>query len=98
MISIDGVEMVGVAEAAVLADRSQETIRRWVWSGRIPAVKSGQKLYVRRSDVARTTPREERAGSTMSLAEWAARLDEVRTGAVGASAADLVIEDRRRRR
>lgn len=32
---------LSVREAAMRADRSEETIRRWIWSGRLPAVKRG---------------------------------------------------------
>ena len=39
-----------VREAASRAHRSEETIRRWIWSGKLPAVKRGHVYYV---DVAR---------------------------------------------
>ena len=32
---------VSVREAARRAGRTEETIRRWIWSGRLPAVKRG---------------------------------------------------------
>ncbi len=90
MIMIDGVEMVDVREAARLAGRTPETIRRWVWSGRLAATKNGNKLLVPRPDlVASSDDRPPRAGS---LAEWAAELPTTRRGAKTAS--DLVLDDR----
>jgi hypothetical protein len=94
MIVIDGVEMVDVREAAELSHRTPETIRRWVWSGRVAAVKDGNKLFVRRSDVASSVSRDR--DSAHSLREWARRLPRRETG-TGASAADLVLDDRAER-
>lgn len=37
---------VTVQEAARLVHRSPETIRRWIWSGKLPAIKRGNKYYV----------------------------------------------------
>ena len=101
------VQELTVQEAAQRARRSPETIRRWIWSGRLPATKRGNTYYVdvvhleglvmemgaaeHKSDTAR-------AGS---LAEW---LDEVQRWKSGLAlpvretASDLVIEDRRARR
>jgi excisionase family DNA binding protein len=90
MIVIDGVEMVDVREAARLAGRTPETIRRWVWSGRLSATRSGNKLLVPRRDLlASSDPEAPRPGS---LAEWAAQLQAPRGGARTAS--DLVLDDR----
>ena len=90
MIVIDGVEMVDIREAARLAGRTPETIRRWVWSGRLSATRSGNKLLVPRRDLlASSDPEGPRPGS---LAEWAAQLQATRGGARTAS--DLVLDDR----
>jgi excisionase family DNA binding protein len=40
------VEEVTVQEAARRVGRSAETIRRWIWSGKLPATKRGNKYYV----------------------------------------------------
>lgn len=40
------VEEVTVQEAARRVHRSPETIRRWIWSGKLPATKRGNKYYV----------------------------------------------------
>lgn len=39
-------EEVTVQEAARRVHRSPETIRRWIWSGKLPATKRGNKYYV----------------------------------------------------
>lgn len=98
---VDGVEMVDVREAARLASRSPETIRRWVWSGKVHAVKYGTKLLIPRREVepAETGEMSERSAG-MTLSEWADMVQAraVRRGGVpGPSAADLVLEDRERR-
>jgi excisionase family DNA binding protein len=40
------VQEITVREAAHRTRRSPETIRRWIWSGRLPAVKRGNTYYV----------------------------------------------------
>ena len=92
MIVVDGVAMVDVREAAELSRRTPETIRRWVWSGRVHSVKNGNKLFVRRDDVAADSdaPADEPA---LSLLEWAKSLPR-KSDATGASARDLVLKDR----
>ena len=89
---------VDVAAAAAIAGRSTETVRRWVWSGRLRAHKRGKKLLIARSDL------EQLLGSTgarskPSLAEWLAALEKsgLKSGAGARTAADLVLEDRRTR-
>ncbi|MCX6397188.1 MAG: helix-turn-helix domain-containing protein [Propionibacteriales bacterium] len=94
---VDGVEMVDVREAAALASRSPETIRRWVWSGKVTATKYGTKLLIPRSQFA---PSEVAPPSGPTLAEWAAgiaaRATE-RPWTPGPSASDLLLEDRAER-
>jgi hypothetical protein len=94
MIIIDGVEMVDVREAARLSRRTPETIRRWVWNGQLAAIKNGNKLFVRRADLAGSTEVQET--TEPSLREWAQRLSREGAGN-GASAADLVLDDRAER-
>jgi len=92
-------EMIDVRGAAALVGRHPETVRRWVWAGRLAARRQGNRLVVARADVealAKTV-----GGATMTLGAWAdlARAtweDSARTGRQG-SAADLVIEDRAQR-
>jgi excisionase family DNA binding protein len=91
MIVVDGVERVDVHEAALLAGRSPETVRRWVWTGRVDAVKSGNKLLVRRSDVA---ARPDVEGQRLALGAWQELLAPADRSKSGVSARDLVAEDR----
>lgn len=103
MLLVDGVEMMDVREAAQLADRTPETIRRWIWSGRLAARRQGNRLLVTRRDLeslVRGAPSED----AMTLGEWTRLVDEHRragalgpTAQNGRSAADLVLEDRRSR-
>jgi excisionase family DNA binding protein len=46
-----GVEdkLISVREAAKECGRNPETIRRWIWSGKLPAEKLGNQLFVKRS-------------------------------------------------
>jgi hypothetical protein len=86
-----------VKAAARVAGRTAETIRRWVWSGRLSAQRRGNRLVVARGDVeALAGVGEQRP---LSLAEWARLAEAAMRGRRGPheSAADLVIEERRRR-
>jgi len=97
MAATDGVEMVGVREAAALVGRTPETVRRWVWSGRIQARKQGNRLLLDRNQVLATMG-ESRAGSSgpaLTLAEWVGLADARESrGRRGTSARDLVLDDR----
>jgi excisionase family DNA binding protein len=104
------VQEVSVREAAKIAHRSEETIRRWIWSGRLPAVKRGTSYRVDIRHLEEVMIElESRAGHSESPADTGneglqAWLEEVKAWKAGlatipgASAADLVIEDRRARR
>ncbi len=85
---VDGVEVLDVREAADYVARTPETVRRWVWSGRLPARRQGNRLLVARRDLDALlqAPRAE----TLSLREWAAQLPR----GTGRSAADVVLADR----
>jgi len=100
---IDGVEMVDVRRAAQLVRRTPETVRRWIWSGRLPAVRRGNRLLVARQALDDlTSSRTTTAGPELSLRAWAAlAADECRAAdrrpSVGKSAAELVLAGRRDR-
>jgi helix-turn-helix protein len=100
------VESEGVAEsagdeldiraAARLTGRSTETVRRWVWAGRLRARKRGTRLFVLRGDVEAITGSH--GSRPLSLTEWRAEADSVVSrSATGRSASDLVLADRRER-
>jgi Helix-turn-helix domain len=86
-----------VKAAARLAGRTAETIRRWVWSGRLRARKRGNRLFIARRDVEALA--RDGQGKQLSLSEWAKLAEAALRSRPGPheSAADLVIEERRRR-
>ncbi len=100
MVIVDGVEMLDVREAAALSRRTPETVRRWVWSGRLASRRSGNRLLVARADVERMSE-----GSVPSLParasglqQWVEEARQIWTGGRnGTSAADLVLRDREER-
>lgn len=94
MLTVDGVEVLDVREAAAYVSRTPETVRRWIWTGRVPATRQGNRLLVRRADLDALSGRGPAA--PLTLAEWAARLPQTGSGRAG-SAVDLVVEDRERR-
>jgi excisionase family DNA binding protein len=95
-----------VRQAAKRAGRSEETIRRWIWSGRLPAVKRGtsyridvvhlEQIMIEMEEgfIRHATPGVSWQEWLDEVAEWKSGLTTTRM----ASAADLVIEDRRARR
>lgn len=103
MVVVDGVEMLDVREAASLAHRTPETIRRWVWSGRLTARRHGNRLLLAKEQVEklagdRGDHSAERRSARMTLAEWVTLAQRTRGhGAPGVSARDLVLEERRSR-
>lgn len=87
-----------VRQAAALVNRHPETIRRWVWSGKLAATRVGTRLMVEREAVLAASGE---MGAKMTLAEWAekARAAQREMGVRrGVSASDLVIQDRAARR
>ena len=85
-----------VIAAAAMAGRSTETVRRWVWSGRLRAHKRGNKLLIAHADLARLLG-SRGISSGISLADWMADVESsgLKKGARSESAAGLVLEDRR---
>lgn len=91
MMVVDGVEVLAVREAAEYAGRTAETVRRWIWSGRLRARRQGNRLLVARRDL--DVLLQAPAGSPLTLREWAAQLPR----GEGSSAAELVLADRAER-
>jgi hypothetical protein len=92
MIVVDGVEMLEIREAAALVRRTPETVRRWVWSGRLHARTSADRLLVVRAEVERMVAEVPRP---LTLAEWADQAQAVLgPGEPGTTASDLVLSDR----
>ncbi|MHB8509251.1 MAG: helix-turn-helix domain-containing protein [Candidatus Dormibacteria bacterium] len=89
-------DLLTIREVAARVGRTPETVRGWVWSGRLPARKRGNRLVVTDTDLRRAAAFIQEA----NLAEWLASLKPASTRKSAArvrSAADLVLEDRRPR-
>jgi excisionase family DNA binding protein len=97
---------VTVREAARMAGRSEETIRRWIWSGRLPAVKKGTSYRIDvvhlQEVIVETQPDPRHQGSASnSMLEWLDAVAEWKRSVKttpGASASEMLIEDRHARR
>lgn len=44
-------ELVSVREVANECERNMETVRRWIWAGKLPAEKLGNQLFIKRGDL-----------------------------------------------
>jgi excisionase family DNA binding protein len=105
---------IPVREAARRVHRSPETVRRWIWSGRLPATKRGNTYYVDvmhlegiavEMGIAGFAEHNAENAPPSHLAAWLADVDHWKSGLAAASgpavrttASDLVIEDRHARR
>jgi excisionase family DNA binding protein len=95
-----------VREAAQRVRRSEETIRRWIWTGRLPARKQGTSYRIDIAHLDHVAIEYEpehrgREAEESGLSSWLDDLDQWKAGLSarpGTSAAGLVIEDRRARR
>ncbi|HET9476857.1 MAG TPA: helix-turn-helix domain-containing protein [Dehalococcoidia bacterium] len=45
--------LLTVREVARLCHRSEETVRRWIWSGKLPARKLGNQLFITEGEISR---------------------------------------------
>lgn len=45
-------ELINIREAAKQCGRNPETVRRWIWSGKLRAEKLGNQLFIKRDDLA----------------------------------------------
>ncbi|MFW6105121.1 MAG: helix-turn-helix domain-containing protein [Chloroflexota bacterium] len=43
-------ELISVKDAAKESRRNMETVRRWIWAGKLPAQKLGNQLFIKRDD------------------------------------------------
>ena len=96
-----------VRQAAKRAGRSEETIRRWIWSGRLPAVKRGTSYRIDVMHLEQvmvefeTDSSGHHATPNQSMIDWLDEVAEWKRGlksTPGVSAVDLLLEDRRARR
>jgi|WetSurMetagenome_2_1015567.scaffolds.fasta_scaffold176298_3 excisionase family DNA binding protein len=44
-------KLISVRDAAKECGRNPETVRRWIWSGKLPAEKLGNQLFVKKSEL-----------------------------------------------
>jgi len=56
--------LLTVREVARACNRSEETVRRWIWSGRLPSRKFGNQHFIDPADVAALRPESPRAADT----------------------------------
>ncbi len=98
-----GAQEISVREAARLSRRSAETIRRWIWSGRLPARKVGNSYRVDLVHLVRVTAVDQAEGAEPApgsgrLAAWLDGVDQWKRELSGAgqaaTAADLVLRER----
>jgi excisionase family DNA binding protein len=105
---------ISVREAARRTGRSPETVRRWIWSGRLPATKRGNTYYVdvlqlegiavemgitgHRAGTEAATEAGRLAAWLQELAQWKSGLSGQAGRTARETASDLVIEDRHARR
>jgi excisionase family DNA binding protein len=95
MMVVDGVEMLDVREAAAVVGRTPETLRRWIWAGKLAARKHGNRLLVARDDLDALMASAKRGPVT--LAQWMKLVDDRVPSGKSPSAADLVLADRYQR-
>lgn len=64
-------DLISVREAAAVCHRSEETVRRWVWSRKLSAQKIGNQLFVKRSDLTQLSRQSgrKRAGRPLRVPE-----------------------------
>ncbi len=53
MVAQDEDRLLTVREVARACGRSEETVRRWIWSGKLPARKLGNQLFVSAEEAGR---------------------------------------------
>ncbi|MDO8689134.1 MAG: helix-turn-helix domain-containing protein [Dehalococcoidia bacterium] len=96
-MAIDLEGLITIREAARECHRSPETVRRWVWGGKLHAEKVGNHLFVSRSDlglVCQRTEADRRAARLAALDE----LDELRERIRRYAGTFNVVEDLERSR
>lgn len=64
-------DFITVKQAARECHRTSETVRRWIWEGKLPAQKLGNQLFVKRDELARLTLWNKRTGGAERLAALA---------------------------
>lgn len=64
-------DLINIKEAAQRCNRNMETVRRWIWGGKLPARKLGNQLFIKEKDLAlfcrETATVQYDAGSTTGI-------------------------------
>lgn len=68
-------KLVTVRQAALECGRNMETVRRWIWSGKLPAQKLGNQLFIKRGDL--QSLRLNLRGATQKKTNWPQLIKEV---------------------
>jgi excisionase family DNA binding protein len=92
-------DVINVREAAQQCGRNAETVRRWIWDGKLPARKLGNQLFIKKKDLAlfcREAAVAYRAegdiksgpGASLDIATeidnmWEERMSNIKPGAAG---------------
>ncbi|MBI4286397.1 MAG: helix-turn-helix domain-containing protein [Chloroflexi bacterium] len=90
-------ERITVREAAKECGRNMETIRRWIWSGKLPAEKLGNQLFIKRGDLSVCQPEKERLSRSELFKSVELLREKIRARVGEFDAAELVRESRERR-
>ena len=67
-------DLITVREAARIVGRTTETVRRWIWDGKLPAQKLGNQLFVHRPDLTMLTDGQRKG----EVAEQRALLERIK--------------------
>ena len=66
--------MLTVRDAARRTGRNAETVRRWIWDGKLPARKIGNQLFIEEEDLAQLAS----GAQAQRVVEQAALVNELR--------------------
>lgn len=91
-----------VQQAARRVGRAAETVRRWIWSGRLPARKLGNVYYILAADLdavsaGRQIPKQRQEPTSITMSEWLERVARWKATVPGpkrSTASDLLTADR----
>ena len=93
-------KLITVRQAARQCGRNMETVRRWIWAGKLPAQKLGNQLFIKKSALdnycRETATKQYQAEKKEDFLERAIRLQD-RIRARGGKPIDAAEEIRRMR-
>ncbi|MBM3155439.1 MAG: helix-turn-helix domain-containing protein [Chloroflexi bacterium] len=90
--------LITVREAAAEYGKNMETVRRWIWSGKLPAQKLGNQLFIKRSDLralhGKHQPEQQKVSLLEFLEKARALREEIRKHAGNFDVTELIRESR----